>query len=132
MPHIRYRESPCTPALNRVTGMPFAWSLNPYTGCSHRCAFCYVCAFERRGDRSLPADRESLSPHARRGGDRRGASLPREVDEGIRATVKELSRRHGIGDRRTIRLAPVPEVVPGEQLALGLSGAVSPGGACTE
>ncbi len=34
--------------------MPFAWSLNPYTGCSHRCAFCYVRAFERRADR--PAD----------------------------------------------------------------------------
>ncbi len=54
MARILYRESPCTSALNRVTGMPFAWSLNPYTGCSHRCAFCYVRAFERRADR--PAD----------------------------------------------------------------------------
>jgi DNA repair photolyase len=34
--------------------MPFAWSLNPYTGCAHRCTFCYVRAFERRADR--PSD----------------------------------------------------------------------------
>ncbi len=31
--------------------MPFAWSLNPYTGCVHRCTFCYVRGFERRADR---------------------------------------------------------------------------------
>lgn len=31
--------------------MPFKWSLNPYTGCEHRCTFCYVRAFERRADR---------------------------------------------------------------------------------
>ncbi len=46
-----YREEPCTVALNRVQGMAFRWSLNPYTGCAHRCAFCYVRAFERRADR---------------------------------------------------------------------------------
>ena len=38
-------------ALNRVTGMGFRWSLNPYMGCAHRCAFCYVRGFERRADR---------------------------------------------------------------------------------
>jgi DNA repair photolyase len=37
--------------LNRVRGMPFAWSLNPYMGCAHRCTFCYVRAFEARADR---------------------------------------------------------------------------------
>ena len=37
-----YREEECRSALNRVKGMPFAWSLNPYTGCVHRCTFCYV------------------------------------------------------------------------------------------
>jgi DNA repair photolyase len=31
--------------------MGFSWSLNPYTGCEHRCAFCYVRAFELRADR---------------------------------------------------------------------------------
>jgi DNA repair photolyase len=50
----RYREEPCRTALNRVTGMGFRWSLNPYTGCVHRCAFCYVRGFERRADR--PSD----------------------------------------------------------------------------
>jgi DNA repair photolyase len=49
-----YREEPCRSALNRVTGMPFAWSLNPYMGCAHRCTFCYVRAFELRADR--PSD----------------------------------------------------------------------------
>jgi DNA repair photolyase len=51
---LQYREEPCRSALNAVRGMPFRWSLNPYTGCAHRCTFCYVRAFERRADR--PAD----------------------------------------------------------------------------
>ena len=51
---VEYREETCRSALNRVKGMPFAWSLNPYTGCAHRCTFCYVRAFELRADR--PAD----------------------------------------------------------------------------
>jgi len=46
-----YREEPCRSALNPVRGMPFAWSLNPYMGCAHRCTFCYVRAFELRADR---------------------------------------------------------------------------------
>jgi DNA repair photolyase len=46
-----YREEPCRNAMNRVRGMPFAWSLNPYMGCAHRCTFCYVRAFEARADR---------------------------------------------------------------------------------
>jgi DNA repair photolyase len=49
-----YREEPCRSALNRVKGMSFRWSLNPYTGCVHRCTFCFVRAFERRADR--PSD----------------------------------------------------------------------------
>ena len=51
---VEYREEPCRSALNRVKGMPFAWSLNPYMGCVHRCTFCYVRAFELRADR--PSD----------------------------------------------------------------------------
>jgi DNA repair photolyase len=51
---VEYREEPCKVALNRVRGMPFAWSLNPYMGCVHRCTFCYVRTFERRADR--PSD----------------------------------------------------------------------------
>ena len=49
-----YRLEPCRTALNRVKGMPFAWSLNPYMGCAHRCTFCYVRHFEQRADR--PSD----------------------------------------------------------------------------
>jgi DNA repair photolyase len=51
---VEYREEPCRSALNRVKGMAFSWSLNPYMGCVHRCTFCYVRAFERRADR--PSD----------------------------------------------------------------------------
>ncbi len=51
---VEYREEPCSSALNRVQGMGFAWSLNPYMGCVHRCTFCYVRAFEQRADR--PSD----------------------------------------------------------------------------
>jgi DNA repair photolyase len=51
---VEYLEQPCKSALNRVKGMPFNWSLNPYMGCEHRCSFCYVRAFEKRADR--PSD----------------------------------------------------------------------------
>ena len=49
-----YRDEPSRVALNRVKGMSFKWSLNPYTGCVHRCTFCFVRAFEQRADR--PSD----------------------------------------------------------------------------
>ncbi len=48
---VEYREEPCKVALNRVKGMAFKWSLNPYMGCVHQCTFCYVRAFELRADR---------------------------------------------------------------------------------
>src|SRR5947209_4067254 len=51
---VDYLEVQCKSALRRVKNMGFAWSLNPYTGCEHRCAFCYVRAFELRADR--PSD----------------------------------------------------------------------------
>jgi DNA repair photolyase len=68
-----YREEPCRSALNRVRGMPFPWSLNPYMGCAHRCTFCYVRAFEARADR--PSD------------DRYGASIR------VKTNVAEVLRR---------------------------------------
>ena len=51
---VAYREEPCRNALNRVQGMGFDWSLNPYMGCVHKCTYCYVRAYEQRADR--PSD----------------------------------------------------------------------------
>ena len=70
---VEYRIEPCKTALNPVRGMPFRWSLNPYTGCAHRCTFCYVRHFERRADR--PSD------------DRYGTSIR------VKTNVAEVLRR---------------------------------------
>jgi DNA repair photolyase len=35
-------EAPAKSVLNRVDGMPFPWSINPYRGCYHQCVFCYA------------------------------------------------------------------------------------------
>jgi DNA repair photolyase len=74
---VEYREEPCRSALNRVKGMAFEWSLNPYMGCVHRCTFCYVRAFERRADR--PSD------------DRYGTSI-RVKTNVVEVLRKELAR----------------------------------------
>ena len=37
-----YQEVTCRSALNRVKGMPFAWTLNPYRGCTHACHYCFA------------------------------------------------------------------------------------------
>src|SRR5438132_1552315 len=52
---VDYLEVQCKSALNPVKNMGFAWSLNPYTGCEHRCAFCYVRAFHLRAIQKLVA-----------------------------------------------------------------------------
>src|SRR5579884_526519 len=44
MARREYIETTCKTALNRVRGMPFAWSLNPYRGCAHACHYCYARA----------------------------------------------------------------------------------------
>jgi DNA repair photolyase len=90
---VEYREEPCKSALNRVKGMPFEWSLNPYMGCAHRCTFCYVRAFERRADR--PSD------------DRYGASIRVKINvaEVLRA---ELARPSWRGEGIAIGAATDP------------------------
>src|SRR5256885_11687573 len=37
-----YQEVICKSALNRVKGMPFSWTLNPYRGCTHGCHYCFA------------------------------------------------------------------------------------------
>src|SRR5437867_2738077 len=44
MSGVQYLEIRCKSALNRVHGMPFKWSLNPYRGCVHACHYCYARA----------------------------------------------------------------------------------------
>ena len=42
----RYQEVQCRSALNRVKGMPFEWTLNPYRGCTHGCHYCYARRYQ--------------------------------------------------------------------------------------
>jgi DNA repair photolyase len=41
-----YQEVVCRSALNRVKGMPFEWTLNPYRGCTHACHYCYARRYQ--------------------------------------------------------------------------------------
>jgi DNA repair photolyase len=90
---VEYREEPCKAALNRVKGMPFEWSLNPYMGCAHRCTFCYVRAFEHRADR--PFD------------ERYGRSIRVKVNV-AEVLRRELARRSWAGDPVAIGAATDP------------------------
>jgi DNA repair photolyase len=90
---VDYREEPCRSALNRVKGMPFGWSLNPYTGCAHRCTFCYVRAYELRADR--PSD------------DRYGRSIRVKVNV-AEVLERELARPSWRGDQVVIGAATDP------------------------
>ena len=55
----RYQEVRCRSALNRVKGMPFEWTLNPYRGCTHGCHYCYARRYQTRFE--LGADDEFAS-----------------------------------------------------------------------
>jgi DNA repair photolyase len=37
--HFTVRDAPCKSVINRVQGMPFDWSINPYRGCRHACVY---------------------------------------------------------------------------------------------
>lgn len=55
----RYQEITCRSALNRVKGMPFAWTLNPYRGCTHGCHYCFARRYHAQFE--LDADDEFAS-----------------------------------------------------------------------
>jgi DNA repair photolyase len=55
----RYQEVRCRSALNRVKGMPFEWTLNPYRGCTHGCHYCYARRYQTQFE--LGADDEFSS-----------------------------------------------------------------------
>src|SRR5579859_1353015 len=42
MNRVEYRFITARTAVNRVEGMYFRWSLNPYRGCAHACQYCYA------------------------------------------------------------------------------------------
>ena len=42
MPTARVIEIECKSVLNRVAGMGFKWSVNPYRGCAHGCHYCFA------------------------------------------------------------------------------------------
>jgi len=45
--HVRYQEVEVRSALAEAHGMPFRWTLNPYRGCTHACAYCYARKYQR-------------------------------------------------------------------------------------
>lgn len=48
MAAVTYREVEVKSALNAVKGMPFDWSLNPWSGCAHKCVYCFARAYHAR------------------------------------------------------------------------------------
>ena len=42
MANFIVREIQAKSVINRVHGMPFSWSVNPYRGCRHACVYCYA------------------------------------------------------------------------------------------
>jgi DNA repair photolyase len=62
---VTFIEVEAKSALNAVTGMPFAWSINPYRGCTHACSYCLA------GDTPIPtADGGAVALRDLRTGDR--------------------------------------------------------------
>jgi len=56
----RYQEVRCRSALNRVQGMPFEWTLNPYRGCTHGCHYCYARRYQSQFELGADDDFASI------------------------------------------------------------------------
>jgi DNA repair photolyase len=56
----RYQEIRCRSALNRVKGMPFEWTLNPYRGCTHACHYCFARRYQTQLELGSGDDFSSL------------------------------------------------------------------------
>jgi DNA repair photolyase len=56
----RYQEVRCKSALNRVKGMPFEWTLNPYRGCTHGCHYCYARRYQTQFELGADDDFASI------------------------------------------------------------------------
>jgi DNA repair photolyase len=56
----RYQEITCRSALNRVQGMPFNWTLNPYRGCTHGCHYCFARRYQTQFELGPDDDFSSL------------------------------------------------------------------------
>jgi DNA repair photolyase len=57
---VRYQEVRVRSALTRTVGMPFAWALNPYRGCTHGCEYCYARKYQRHLELGTGDDFSSL------------------------------------------------------------------------
>jgi DNA repair photolyase len=57
---VRFHEVEARSALNRVPGrsLPFNWTVNPYRGCSHACAYCFARPTHRYLDLNAREDFE--------------------------------------------------------------------------
>ena len=60
MSSVAYREVSVKSALNAVKGMPFDWSLNTFSGCAHKCVYCFARAYHARyHEKNVGADFDS-------------------------------------------------------------------------
>ena len=56
MTQVCYQEIRALSALNRVRGMEFKWSLNPYQGCAHSCHYCFARRYHYLRDLNADED----------------------------------------------------------------------------